>query len=172
MHFKSEISKCRLILSNRVSCFEQDGSGQKSQCVTNSLFLEKQNHLLNHQTAYFYQCISRSTKSDPFVQNITNDDIPANSIRSELNGSIRYASNFPKVVKPSKLQRATQFFGRQFTGHLRASVDSSELQTVFYQLSKQRSDRLSNYRLFQANYGKVYASCSAAKLLQHWFFVL
>ena len=62
MHFKSKILNCWLILSNRVSCFEQDGSGQKSQCVTKSLLLEKQNYL-NHHMAYFGQCISSLTKS-------------------------------------------------------------------------------------------------------------
>ena len=98
MHFKSEISNCWLILSNRVSSFEQDGSGQKSQGVTKSLLLEKRNHL-NHQVAYLGQCISRSTKSDPFVQNIANIDILGNNIRRELNRSIRYSSNFPKMVK-------------------------------------------------------------------------
>ena len=69
--------------------FEKDGSRQKNQCTTRSLHLEKQNHL-NHQTAYFGQCISRSTKSDPFVLSITNDDILANNIRRELKRSIRF----------------------------------------------------------------------------------
>ena len=35
---------------------------------------------LNHQTAYFGQCISRLTKSDPVVPSITNDDILSNNI--------------------------------------------------------------------------------------------
>ena len=77
-------------IEQSISCFEQDRSGQKSQCATESLILEKQNHL-NHQTAYFGQCISRSTKSDPFVQSITNGNILANNIRRELKRSIRYS---------------------------------------------------------------------------------
>ena len=61
---------------------------------------------------------SRSTKSDPFVQNITNDGVLANNVRRELNKSIRYAINSGQ-------------------------------------------NRLSDFRLFQANYGgTVYASCS------------
>ena len=100
--FKSEISSCWLILSNRVSCFKQDWSGQKSRCGTKSLLLEKQNRL-NHQMTYFGQCISRSTKNDPFVQNITDDGVLANNIRRKLNRSIRYASNFATVVKTGSI---------------------------------------------------------------------
>ena len=92
-----------------VSCFEQDGTRQKSQCATKNLLLEKQNHL-NNQTAYSRQCILSSTKSDPFVQGIVNDDILANSVRRELNKSIR-SSIFLTVVKLSNFQRSTQFFG-------------------------------------------------------------
>ena len=33
-------------------------------------------------------------------------------------------------------------------------------------------DRLSDYRLFRANYGTIYASCSAAKLVRYCFLVL
>ena len=71
-----------------VSYFEQDGSGLKSECATKSLLLKKQNHVI-HQLTYSGQYIFRSTKSDPFVQSITNDDIFANNIRCELNMSIR-----------------------------------------------------------------------------------
>ena len=38
-----------------ISDAEKDGSGQKGQCATKSLLLEKQNYL-NHQTAYFGPC--------------------------------------------------------------------------------------------------------------------
>ena len=69
-----------------ISYFEKDGSGDKSQCPTNSLLLEKRNHL-NHQTAYIDQCISRSTESDSLVQSITNYYLE-NNIRRELNRSI------------------------------------------------------------------------------------
>ena len=45
---------------------------------------------------------SRSTESDPFIQNITNDDVLTNIIRRELNGSTRYSINFPTVVKQAQ----------------------------------------------------------------------
>ena len=77
---KSNFKLLVVPIDQGISCFEQDESGQKSQCVTKSLLLEKKNHL-SHQTAYFGQCISRSTRSDPFIQNITNDNILANNIR-------------------------------------------------------------------------------------------
>ena len=78
--FKNETSSCWLTLSNRVSFFEQDESGQKIQCATKSLvlLLEKKNHL-NNPTVQFGQCIS--TKSDPFVRSIPNY-VLANSIRT------------------------------------------------------------------------------------------
>ena len=183
------------------SCFEQDESGQKSQCATKSLLLEKQNHL-NHQTAYFGQCISRSTKSDPFVQSITNDDIPANNIRRELNRSILRNSIFQQWSSLASFNELLHFSESSLQatyGHLRVQASYRRFQIAvktssasfnklldfsgstlqasyghlliqasysqFDQLSKQRSNRLSNYQLFHANYGPVYASCSAERLL-------
>ena len=61
--------------------FEKGGSGHKSQCATKSFLLEKKNHLNHHQTSHFGQCVSRSTKSDYFVQSIANDDILASIMR-------------------------------------------------------------------------------------------
>ena len=45
---------------------------------------------------------SRSTESDPFIQNITNDNVLTNIIRRELNGSTRYSINFPTVAKQAQ----------------------------------------------------------------------
>ena len=45
---------------------------------------------------------SRSTERDPFIQNIANDDVLAKNVRRELNRSIRYAINFPTVVKQAQ----------------------------------------------------------------------
>ena len=108
-----------------IYCFEQDGSRQKSKCATKSLLQEKHNPL-NHQTAYFGQSISISTKSDPFVQSISNDDVLANNIR------ICLREQFPNSGQDrvSKFQQATQLFRTQFTGHLRPSAGSSEPQSI------------------------------------------
>ena len=45
---------------------------------------------------------SRSTGSDLSIQKIIYDDVPANKIRRELNRSIRYAINFPTVIKQAQ----------------------------------------------------------------------
>ena len=66
-----------------ISCFEQDGSGQKSQYDKEPTF-RKAEPFFNHQTIRRYISVkyfSRSTKNDPFVQSISNDDVLANNIR-------------------------------------------------------------------------------------------
>ena len=139
MHFKREILSCWLIISNRVSCFEQDESRQKSQCATTSLLLEKQNHL-THQTACFGQCISRSTKSDPFVQSITNDDILTNNMRRELDRSIS-SSIFQQWSSSASFNELLDFSGSSLQatcGNLLIQANYSQLN----QLSKQRLNRI------------------------------
>ena len=62
---------------------------------------------------------SRPTENNPFVQRMTNGDVLTNSIRHEHN-----------------------FFRKQFTGHLRPSAGSTELQSI-QSTFQQRSDSLS-----------------------------
>ena len=56
---------------------DKTGADKRSQCATESLFLEERN-ISQSQMAYFGQCIS--TKDDPFIQSV-NDRVLANSIR-------------------------------------------------------------------------------------------
>ena len=96
---KSEISSCWLVPGNRDSCFEQYGSGKRVS-ATESLLLLKSKTTFQSQTIKRYISInSRSTKTDLFVQSITNDDVLANNIHVSSARSIRYARNFPTVVK-------------------------------------------------------------------------
>ena len=88
--------------------------------MTESLLLLKGRTISQSSDGIFRSIhFSRSTEDDPFVQSITNDDVLAKNKR-----------------------RKHYFFRKQFTGHLRPSAGSSELQSI-QSIFQQRSDRLS-----------------------------
>ena len=100
MHFSS----CGFIPSNRVSPVSNKTEADKRVSATKSLLLEMENHLsMIRRSDGIFQSMyfSRSTENDPSVQSITNND-----------------------------DVSTIFFRKQFTGHLRASVNSSEILSI------------------------------------------
>ena len=104
-------------IEQAISCFEQYGRAEPS---------------FNRQAAYFGQCIfSSSIKNDPFVQSITNDDVLTNNIHTSLARSIRYTHTYFVKETFGKLSVVyTHSFRKQFTGHLRSSTGSGELQSI------------------------------------------
>ena len=84
MHFKDEISTCWLTPSKKVFPVLKKKKADKNSVRQRANYYKNQTILQSSddQTVYFGQCIfSRSTKNDPFVQSITNDDVLANTIR-------------------------------------------------------------------------------------------
>ena len=69
-------------IEQSISCFEQDGSRQKSRCNKEPRSRQAEPSF-NYQTIRRYVSVkyfSRSIENDPFVQSITNDDVLANNI--------------------------------------------------------------------------------------------
>ena len=82
MHFKSDISSCWLIPSNRVSSVANNTEAGKRVSATESLLLLKSQTMFKSQTIRRYILInSKSTENDIFIQSITNGDVLANNIR-------------------------------------------------------------------------------------------
>ena len=93
MHFKSEISSCCLISSNRVFPISKKAKADKRVRATKGQLREKNNHLsiVRRHISVNVFLFSRSTKSDPFIQSLTN--------RVQAN-NIRICSIVPYVTRP------------------------------------------------------------------------